>query len=259
MDIEIRGAGEPVILPAVYKRTWVWELAALRALAQAPKGCAPVLIDGGEDEAGAWALTPFYEGTHPAENAEVPPSVFDWLAAMHAHFLAHAEHLNGLSVTDESSWRRLCLQAALPAVQAALVTRRDATLERAADMLRPLAQDARMLGALPALPMTLVHADVHAGNVLVSDGSAVLIDWGNARVGPRCSTSPTARPGVRPAMRHIWLRRRMTRRGPMSDTTGPSCTSMSSTWDGRRRTSAPSRSRECSTVPKRPWRASGML
>ncbi len=37
---------------------------------------------------------------------------------------------------------------------------------------------------LDALPATLLHGDVHPGNVLVRDGRATLIDWGSSRVGP---------------------------------------------------------------------------
>ena len=36
----------------------------------------------------------------------------------------------------------------------------------------------------PAGRPTLLHGDVHPGNVLVDAGRATLIDWGSARIGP---------------------------------------------------------------------------
>jgi aminoglycoside phosphotransferase (APT) family kinase protein len=33
--------------------------------------------------------------------------------------------------------------------------------------------------------MTLLQGDVHPGNILQLPSSAVLVDWGNARIGPR--------------------------------------------------------------------------
>jgi hypothetical protein len=40
----------------------------------------PVLIDGGIDDDGAWALLPFYRGSPPAEHHNVPSSVLAALA-----------------------------------------------------------------------------------------------------------------------------------------------------------------------------------
>ena len=38
---------------------------------------------------------------------------------------------------------------------------------------------------LQRLPVTLVHGDVHPGNIIRSpEGESVLIDWGNARIAP---------------------------------------------------------------------------
>jgi thiamine kinase-like enzyme len=40
-----------------------------------------------------------------------------------------------------------------------------------------------MLTALSELPATLVHGDLHRGNVL-ENANAVIIDWGGARIAP---------------------------------------------------------------------------
>jgi hypothetical protein len=45
--------------------------------------------------------------------------------------------------------------------------------------------DHRIVHALAVLPPVLVHGDVHAGNVLISPDSAVLIDWGQRSYRPR--------------------------------------------------------------------------
>ena len=49
-----------------------------------------------------------------------------------------------------------------------------------------LAEDDRVAEVLARLPRTLLHGDVHTGNILVpaASGEATLIDWGSARTGP---------------------------------------------------------------------------
>jgi thiamine kinase-like enzyme len=44
----------------------------------------------------------------------------------------------------------------------------------------------QVLENVDRLPTTLLHGDVHPGNIILreTDGRAVLIDWGNARTGP---------------------------------------------------------------------------
>jgi thiamine kinase-like enzyme len=37
---------------------------------------------------------------------------------------------------------------------------------------------------IAGLPRTLLHGDVHPGNVLVHADQATLIDWGGSRIGP---------------------------------------------------------------------------
>jgi aminoglycoside phosphotransferase (APT) family kinase protein len=81
-------------------------------------------------------------------------------------------------------WRSLCRDWVEPRLReqagrhpAETTTRARALVDRAAGLP---ATDV-LLGELSP---TLLHGDVHPGNVLVDDGQATLIDWGNARIGP---------------------------------------------------------------------------
>ena len=172
----------------VLKRTWAWELVALRALAGIPgvTAAVPVLIDGGVDDEGAWALLPFYPGSPPAEHHDPPSSVLDALARVHAHFSDRGklDGLAGLDEMDAAAWHTLCHAWTLPGIEMAQRRRPRAVLDRADRLVRGWSTDHRMADALAVLPPVLVHGDVHAGNVLISQDTAVLIDWGNARIGP---------------------------------------------------------------------------
>lgn len=187
LDVAVRPSGQQQqIVALVYKRTTSAELKTLQALKDlSPVASAvPVLIDGGVDGYGAWVLTPFFPGTHPPDHRAVPATVFESLACVHAHFRSRTQELPGLDTVDATYWRRLCLDAALPGVAAAQGRHPHPTLDRANRLLDAWVADTRIVQALTVLPGTLVHGDVHAGNVLVESERSVLIDWGNARVGP---------------------------------------------------------------------------
>lgn len=187
VDLDVRPAsGEARTLALVYKRTVAAELQALRALREVPgiAGAVPVLIDGGIDADGAWIAIPFHAGEPPAGHEQVPASVLESLAPVHARFTHGTDRLTGIERIDPAFWRRMCLETALGGVASAARRRAHPVLHRAASLLPGWAEDPRIARALATLPPTLVHGDVHAGNVLRSPAGAVLIDWGSARIGP---------------------------------------------------------------------------
>ncbi|HEV8220976.1 MAG TPA: phosphotransferase, partial [Streptosporangiaceae bacterium] len=81
------------------------------------------------------------------------------------------------------------MAAALPGLGRATDSREPrrqppATVARARALLSRAATDPAVLAALASLTPTLLHGDVHPGNVLVTGHRATLIDWGSSRVGP---------------------------------------------------------------------------
>jgi aminoglycoside phosphotransferase (APT) family kinase protein len=181
--INMIAAGAPTSV--VLKRGTSTEIAALRALAQVPGIPGPELIAaGGLDTEAPWLLTPYYPGLPPSAGHAVPEQVYDTLARVHARYLGRPPA--GLPRVNATFWRRLCLQVALPSVEAAAVTPHDG-FEAARLALPRWAQDARMFAALRLLPATLVHGDMHLGNIVVAGAGgdqATIIDWGNARIAP---------------------------------------------------------------------------
>lgn len=179
--LELAG-GESVL----FKRTFPAEAAALRAVAAVPGAAehAPALLDAGADERGAWIVTSFVADAETVDHAAVPEAIFAWLAGMHAHFLARPEALADMRSIDAPLWESMCLEHGLGGVRAARAGSSHPVLERCAAAFEAWAVDERMAYAPTLLPRTLVHGDVHGGNVLVGSGTAVLVDWANARLGP---------------------------------------------------------------------------
>jgi hypothetical protein len=170
----------------VLKRTWRAELVALqavRAIDPFPQSF-PVVVDGDEDDdpfgfpsghplRATWVVTPYYEGIAGVLPVRLPASLFTDLAAMHRSFAGRTTDLTGVIEISPEWFRGLCLDHLLPQVTPPL-----------ADHLRTIAADPKVGAALGRLPRTLLHGDVHPGNVLCTGEDAVLVDWANARLGP---------------------------------------------------------------------------
>jgi hypothetical protein len=174
------------VVDLVFKRASGHEIAGLRAAQEVrPAATAvPSLVAAGSD----WLMTPFVDG----ERAQrVPPNVLRSLALLHTRFLDAA--VDGVSRVDLEWWHGLCLGWIAPRV-AALPAGPGASAGRAADLVARAAAHPGVPRLLGRLHPTLLHGDVHLGNLLVSSVTSVssvdhdevgtLIDWGSARVGP---------------------------------------------------------------------------
>ena len=102
--------------------------------------------------------------------------VLSMLAWLHTHFEENYDDLDFLPVTDEAYLSSLIETAARSVVG----------FSRAAEIMKDVERRSDRLSAtLAEVPMTLLQGDVHPGNILQLLSSAVLVDWGNARIGPR--------------------------------------------------------------------------
>jgi aminoglycoside phosphotransferase (APT) family kinase protein len=136
-------------------------------------------------------------------------------------------------------------------------------LDRANRLVRSWSTDHRMVDALAVLPSALVHGDVHAGNVLISPDSAVLIDWGNARIGPAMlDVANCAPPGSanHDAYLRAWAESTGAPLNPMTAAVGSPWASVHVNvqylgWAAQHL--APSRVETCLIRPKRHSRSSG--
>jgi aminoglycoside phosphotransferase (APT) family kinase protein len=177
--VDLDAGGRPAAV--VLKRARPSEVAAMRALAVVPGVDRPRLLAAGRDQHGAWLVMPFYPG--PAlDGGEVPAEVWEVFGRVHAHW--HRRRPRGIPVVDGRWWREMVTGHTLPAVRGARDRTGDPRLAEIAELLVAWSTDDRLRAALTLLPRTLTHGDAHRGNVLLSPGGAVLIDWGNARVAP---------------------------------------------------------------------------
>ena len=180
----------------VVKDTWRAELLALQALAGSRNRPEqfPLLIDGDllPDPFGlpadhplhaSWVALPAYRGSGLPLRAPLPLDLAGALAWLHTTFLGRTSELDGVITIDGRWFRRgLIVDHLLPQWNTY------ADSEVAAEVrtwLTQLSEESVVDDALLRLPRTLLHGDVHGGNVIVSEtGESVLIDWANARLGP---------------------------------------------------------------------------
>jgi len=166
------------------------EIAAMRALAVVAGVDRPRMIASGRDHLGDWLLTPYYSGIPLDIGAQMPTAVWATLARVHRHWLRRRPR--GIPVVDARWWQTLCERRILPALAGAARRSPDKVFSSAAEVVTELAREARMIGALALLPKTLVHGDVHRGNILrdpdpdpdPDSDDATILDWGNAKVAP---------------------------------------------------------------------------
>ena len=161
------------------------EIAVMRLLRPvAETHAVPLLIADGDDAAGAWMLVPFIEGAR-LDRLCLPPDVISTLVRVHTGFAGRVDELSFLPRLDRGFWLGLLgnIERTLPdAPWPADSPARD-ELRRAVAGLRRAEQ---VPHALASLAPTLLHGDVHGGNMIEcpSDGRTYLFDWGNARIGP---------------------------------------------------------------------------
>jgi len=173
--IELDVGGRPRTI--VLKRTDPTEVAAMRALAVVRGIRRGQALAIGPD----WLVLDHVDGT-PLDPAEpVPVEIWEVLARVHAQWWG--KRPRGLPVVDAPFWRSL-VDRTLVAVRGGAERTGEPEYRAAARALAGWRTDPVIEAALALLPRTLVHSDVHRGNVLVDADGPVLIDWGNARVAP---------------------------------------------------------------------------
>jgi aminoglycoside phosphotransferase (APT) family kinase protein len=81
-------------------------------------------------------------------------------------------------------WQALCQEWVDPQLREYAARHPPETTARARELVSRAAVLPAASAVLASLPPTLLHGDVHPGNVLVQAGRATLIDWGSSRIGP---------------------------------------------------------------------------
>lgn len=119
---------------------------------------------------------PFYAGRVLDFGDVIPRLVLSMLAQIHAHFEENYSDLDYVPVAYADHLSRL-LETATQCVSG---------FPRAARIMKDVENYSdRIFSALSETPMTLLQGDVHPGNIIQHRETAVLVDWGNARIGPR--------------------------------------------------------------------------
>jgi aminoglycoside phosphotransferase (APT) family kinase protein len=185
VDAVVEESGIRQLCSFVVKRppTWSAEATVLRLLRDVPlpPGRVPELILEGHDDDGPWIAARFVPGEPIASEGILPDRVFDTLARIHAEFLG-SPRLSDLPPLDFAWWTQLCEWLA-QSLEAAIERTKNPGLIELRPVVRGWRHDSRIERALRVLPRTLVHRDMHHGNVVVGE-SAAIIDWGEAKQGP---------------------------------------------------------------------------
>ena len=164
--------------------SWSAEATVLRLLLDVPlaPGRVPELVLEGVDDDGYWLAARFVPGEPIPSAGVVPDDVFDTLARVHARFLG-SPRLEEIPPLDFGWWTQLCGWLA-QSLEAAIERTESPGLVELRPVVRGWAQDSRIERALGVLPTTLVHRDMHKGNVIVGAAGPAIIDWGEAKWGP---------------------------------------------------------------------------
>jgi Phosphotransferase enzyme family len=179
------------------------EAAGLRA-AQAvrPRARAvPELVDWGD----GWLVTPLVPGSPLDWGDPVPADVFDSLALLHARYQGGAGLVAAIPRITPAWWQRLCQDWVTPGLCAHAARHPPGVTARARALVDQAAASPAAAALLTRLPLTLLHGDVHPGNVIAADGRATLIDWGSSRAGPAAlDLANLIAPGSPEAARYAW-------------------------------------------------------
>lgn len=182
LTLHLSGGHAPLEL--VRKEAAALEIAGLSAAqaARADDTAIPELVAYGSD----WLILPFARGVPLDWGDPVPANLFDSLAALHARYHGGTGLPAAIPRVTPAWWRALCLEWVDPGLRAHAARHPAATTARARALIGRAATLPAASAVLASLPPTLLHGDVHPGNVLVDGGAgrATLIDWGGSRVGP---------------------------------------------------------------------------
>jgi Phosphotransferase enzyme family len=180
VTLHLTGHRDPLEL--VRKQAPAHEIAGLRA-AQAvrPETTAiPELVAWGSD----WLITPLAPGSPLAWGEAVPANLVGALAALHARYHGAADLPAAIPRVTPAWWQALCREWVDPGLSEHAARHPPETTARARALVSRAAGHPAASAVLAGLPPTLLHGDVHPGNVLVHAGQATLIDWGSSRAGP---------------------------------------------------------------------------
>ncbi|HEY1640273.1 MAG TPA: phosphotransferase [Streptosporangiaceae bacterium] len=103
---------------------------------------------------------------------------------MHARYQGGAGLPAAVPRVTAAWWQGLCRDWADPQLRAHAGRHPPATTARARALVSRAARLPAAATLLAGLPVTLLHGDVHPGNVLAGAGQVTLIDWGSSRAGP---------------------------------------------------------------------------
>ena len=181
-QVTLHLTGSHGALELVRKEAPAHEIAGLRA-AQAvrPEATAiPELVEWGSD----WLITPLAPGSPLASDGAVPANLYATLASLHARYHGGTGLPAAIPRVTAAWWQALCREWVDPRLREHSARHPPATTARALAVINRAANLPAASAVLAELTPTLLHGDVHAGNVLVDTGRATLIDWGSCRVGP---------------------------------------------------------------------------
>jgi hypothetical protein len=158
------------------------EIAGLRAaqVVRPDVSAIPELVAWGSD----WLITPLAPGSPLAWGDAVPENLFDTLAVLHAHYHGGGGLPAAIPRVTSAWWQRLCQGWVAPRLREHATRHPPGTTVRAQALIDCAAGLPAASAVLAELPPTLLHGDVHPGNVLLNADRATLIDWGSSRVGP---------------------------------------------------------------------------
>jgi thiamine kinase-like enzyme len=180
LDLEF---GDAAVHSFVQKYADVSEIRVMKrlqddlALAEIP----PVVSASTEND---WFVMPFYEGRPLDFDDDLPLAIIKALATIHAFYGTRTEQIDWLPQVNAAFIEGLvryiikCLNDNRERFSTSIYTEVYNQLQ-AADIAPTLDK------TFQRLPKTLIHGDVHSGNVIrTAAGSYILFDWGNARVAP---------------------------------------------------------------------------
>ncbi|HEX3715704.1 MAG TPA: aminoglycoside phosphotransferase family protein [Trebonia sp.] len=179
LTLHLAGGGP---LELVRKEVPAHEIAGLRA-AQAVRPDAtavPELVAWGP----GWLITPLAPGMPLAGDGPPPADLFESLARLHHRYQGGAGLSPAIPRITPAWWRALCREWVDPGLREHAARHPPPVIARARALTARAASIPAAAELLSELTPTLLHGDVHPGNVLVAAGRATLIDWGSSRVGP---------------------------------------------------------------------------
>ena len=178
LDVQVEGRHESISV--LSKATTAQEIEALRLLNQSDLSLmVPELLASHEDDSKHFVLMLHYEGVLADFGEPVPRDVIETLARVHCRYEGDERLSSTIPRADADYMRDLIGYCAgnLDVYPAGRVRESVKFLRDNVDAL---------IAKLSDLPLTLTHWDIHPGNIIkCSDGRAILIDWGNARIGPK--------------------------------------------------------------------------